>query len=78
LQIIGVALTEHQAGIRLPHVILDDDGGVVGRATLNEIVLGPFNPRAWVTTWTDVATVADSPAARPLRWFRSLSAITRP
>jgi len=42
LQIIGVALTEHQAGIRLPHVILDDDGGVVGRATLNEIVRGPL------------------------------------
>jgi hypothetical protein len=34
LQIIGVALAEHQAGIRLPHVILDDDGGVVGRATV--------------------------------------------
>lgn len=42
LQIIGVALTEHQAGIRLPHVILDDDGSVVGRATLNEIVRGPL------------------------------------
>jgi ribosomal-protein-alanine N-acetyltransferase len=41
-QIIGVALTEHQAGIRLPHVILDDDGSVVGRATLNEIVRGPL------------------------------------
>jgi ribosomal-protein-alanine N-acetyltransferase len=34
LQIIGVALAEHQAGIRLPQVILDDDGGVVGRATV--------------------------------------------
>jgi ribosomal-protein-alanine N-acetyltransferase len=42
LQIIGVALAEHQAGIRLPHVILDDDGAVVGRATLNEIVRGPL------------------------------------
>ena len=42
LQVIGVALTEHQAGIRLPHVILDDDGSVVGRATLNEIVRGPL------------------------------------
>src|SRR5665647_3092126 len=41
-QVIGVALTEHQAGIRLPHVILDDDGSVVGRATLNEIVRGPL------------------------------------
>ncbi len=41
-QIIGLALTEHQAGIRLPHVILDDDGSVVGRATLNEIVRGPL------------------------------------
>jgi len=42
LQIIGVALNEHQAGIRLPHVILDNDGGVVGRVTLNEIVRGPL------------------------------------
>lgn len=42
LRTIGVALTEHQAGIRLPHVILDDDGSVVGRATLNEIVRGPL------------------------------------
>ena len=42
LQVIGVALDEHQAGIRLPHVILDDDGAVVGRATLNEIVRGPL------------------------------------
>jgi len=41
-QVIGVALAEHRAGIRLPHVILDDDGGVVGRATLNEIVRGPL------------------------------------
>lgn len=41
-QIIGVALADYQAGIRLPHVILDDDGTVVGRATLNEIVRGPL------------------------------------
>ena len=43
LQFIGVALAEHQAGIRLPHVILGDDGGVVGRATLYEIVRGPLH-----------------------------------
>ena len=42
VQSIGVALAEHQAGIRLPQVILDDDGAVVGRATLNEIVRGPL------------------------------------
>jgi ribosomal-protein-alanine N-acetyltransferase len=41
-QTIAVALTEHQAGVRLPHVILDDDGGVVGRATLYQIVRGPL------------------------------------
>ena len=42
LQSIEVAPTEHQAGIRLPHVILDEDGDVAGRATLNEIVRGPL------------------------------------
>jgi ribosomal-protein-alanine N-acetyltransferase len=42
LQVIAAALAEHQHGIRLPHVILDDDGSVVGRATLNEIVRGPL------------------------------------
>ncbi len=41
-QVIGTALAEHRSGVRLPHVILDDDGSVVGRATLNEIVRGPL------------------------------------
>jgi ribosomal-protein-alanine N-acetyltransferase len=35
-------LDEHGAGTRLPLVVLDEEGAVVGRITLNEIVRGPF------------------------------------
>jgi ribosomal-protein-alanine N-acetyltransferase len=36
------ALGEHEAGRRLPHVILDDDGRIAGRITLNSIERGAF------------------------------------
>ena len=35
-------LERHEQGSTLPHVILDESGGVVGRITLNEIVRGPL------------------------------------
>ena len=39
--VIG-ALARHADGTALPQVILDDDGEIVGRITLNGIVRGPF------------------------------------
>lgn len=42
LALIRDLLAGHEQGRTLPHVILDEDGSVVGRITLNEIVWGPF------------------------------------
>ena len=42
LALIRDLLARHEQGQTLPHVILDEDGSVVGRITLNEIVRGPF------------------------------------
>ena len=39
--VIRSALAQHEQGVLLPHVILDQ-GQVVGRVTLNAIVRGPF------------------------------------
>lgn len=39
---IAMMLDRHERGEAEPHVILDDDGAVVGRITLNGIVRGPF------------------------------------
>ena len=39
---VRAALERHEQGTALPHVILDDTGGVVGRITLYQIVRGPF------------------------------------
>lgn len=41
-EVIRAALHEHTEGRCLPHVVLDDADGVVGRITLNGIVRGPF------------------------------------
>lgn len=40
--VIETALGQHEQGVKLPCVILDDAGRVVGRVTLYEIVRGPF------------------------------------
>ncbi len=40
--VIATALEQHERGVKVPHVILDDSGRVVGRITLYEIVRGPF------------------------------------
>ena len=42
LALIRDLLARHEQGQTLPHVILDEDGSVVGRITLNEIVRGPL------------------------------------
>ncbi|NES31693.1 GNAT family N-acetyltransferase [Micromonospora terminaliae] len=49
--VIGADLRQHEQGSKLPHVILDDSGRVIGRITLNGIVRGPFQSCAmgyWV------------------------------
>lgn len=40
--VIQTDLQQHEQGSKLPHVILDDSGCLVGRITLNGIVRGPF------------------------------------
>jgi [ribosomal protein S5]-alanine N-acetyltransferase len=39
---LGTALDNYGRGVCVPHVILDDDGQVAGRITLNTIVRGGF------------------------------------
>lgn len=39
---IEEALVRHTAGAQVPYVILDDDGSVVGRINLNNVVRGVF------------------------------------
>ncbi|MEU6205398.1 GNAT family N-acetyltransferase [Micromonospora musae] len=40
--VIQADLGQHEQGSKLPHVILDDSGRVIGRITLSGIVRGPF------------------------------------
>ncbi|MCW3845173.1 GNAT family N-acetyltransferase [Micromonospora yasonensis] len=50
--VIQADLQQHEQGSKLPHVILDDAGRVIGRITLNGIVRGPFQSCAlgyWVS-----------------------------
>ncbi|SCG52120.1 [SSU ribosomal protein S5P]-alanine acetyltransferase [Micromonospora inositola] len=50
--VIQADLQQHEQGSKLPHVILDDSGRVIGRITLNGIVRGPFQSCAmgyWVS-----------------------------
>jgi ribosomal-protein-alanine N-acetyltransferase len=41
-EVIAEALKMYEQGTAVPHVIVGDDGEVVGRITLNTIVRGPF------------------------------------
>ena len=41
-ELIAAGLKRKALGISLPHVILDEQGDVVGRITVNDIVRGPF------------------------------------
>jgi ribosomal-protein-alanine N-acetyltransferase len=41
-EVIAEALRMYEQGTAVPHVIVGDDGEVVGRITLNTIVRGPF------------------------------------
>lgn len=50
--VIEADLQQYEQGSKLPHVILDDSGHVIGRITLNGIVRGPFQSCAmgyWVS-----------------------------
>ncbi|HEU4946695.1 MAG TPA: GNAT family N-acetyltransferase [Kribbella sp.] len=40
--VLRADLEAYEQGTKLPHVVLDDSGGVIGRITLNGIVRGPF------------------------------------
>jgi [ribosomal protein S5]-alanine N-acetyltransferase len=40
--VIEEKLEQHRLGLALPHVVLDDDGAVIGRITLNNVVRGAF------------------------------------
>jgi ribosomal-protein-alanine N-acetyltransferase len=51
--LIADALEACEQGMTLPHVILDDEGKVAGRITLNTIVRGPFQSGA-VGYWVGV------------------------
>ncbi len=42
LEEIRAKLEQHRLGLALPHVVLDDDGAVIGRITLNNVVRGAF------------------------------------
>ncbi|WP_433286585.1 GNAT family N-acetyltransferase [Micromonospora sp. CA-244673] len=50
--VIEADLQQHEQGSKLPHVIVDDSGRVIGRITLSGIVRGPFQSCAmgyWVS-----------------------------
>lgn len=40
--VIRADLQQHVLGSKLPHVILDDSGALIGRINLSDIVRGPF------------------------------------
>jgi [ribosomal protein S5]-alanine N-acetyltransferase len=48
---VRAKLEQHRLGLALPHVVLDDDGRVVGRITLNNVVRGAFQSCS-VGYWT--------------------------
>ena len=42
LEEVRAKLEQYRLGLALPHVVLDDDGELVGRVTLNNVVRGAF------------------------------------
>ncbi len=42
MEVIGEKLEQHRLGLAVAHVVLDGDGAVVGRITLNNVVRGAF------------------------------------
>jgi len=50
--VLGADLEQYEQGSKMPHVILDDSGRVIGRVSLNGIVRGAFQSCAlsyWVS-----------------------------
>ena len=66
-ELVDDLLTKHEAGTSLPHVILDEQGELVGRITLNEIVRGPFQSSSvgyWVAQSVNGRGIATAALAR--------------
>jgi ribosomal-protein-alanine N-acetyltransferase len=59
-------LRQHAQGRTVPHVILDEQGHVVGRITLNEIVRGPFQSCS-LGYWVGAADQGRGLATRAVR-----------
>jgi ribosomal-protein-alanine N-acetyltransferase len=66
LAVIKNALAQYKQGSALPHVILDDSGGVAGRITLNGIVRGPFQSCS-VGYWVSVTATGRGFATAAVR-----------
>ena len=65
--VVDADLRAHEQGTGLPHVVLDDTGAVVGRATLNGIVRGAFQSCSigyWVAQAAGGRGVATAAVAR--------------
>jgi ribosomal-protein-alanine N-acetyltransferase len=41
-EVVAEKLEQYRLGLAVPHVVLDDDGAVIGRITLNNVVRGAF------------------------------------
>ncbi|WP_369051831.1 GNAT family N-acetyltransferase [Kineococcus terrestris] len=64
---VEAALDEHARGTCLPHVVLDDDGAVIGRATLSGIVRGALQSASlgyWIAERAGGRGTATAAAAR--------------
>ncbi|MET8910377.1 GNAT family protein [Micromonospora sp. NPDC004551] len=64
--VIEADLQQYEQGSKLPHVILDDSGRVIGRITLNGIVRGPFQSCA-MGYWVSVSHNGQGFATRAVR-----------
>jgi ribosomal-protein-alanine N-acetyltransferase len=67
---LRAALERHAAGLALPCVVLDDDGAVAGRVTLNNVVRGAFQSCSigyWVASASNGRGLATSAVAEMLR-----------
>jgi ribosomal-protein-alanine N-acetyltransferase len=71
-ELIRDALTRHAQGTALPHVILNESGGVAGRITLSGIVRGPFQSCS-VGYWVSAADNGRGLATAALRHITQLA-----
>jgi ribosomal-protein-alanine N-acetyltransferase len=64
--VIRDALDGHERGSTVPHVVLDDEGRVIGRITLNGIVRGAFRSCS-LGYWVDAGANGRGHATRAVR-----------